>query len=123
MDSVGFIRILNSNYGSSWTQVCDSKSIAKGKSDHYFMVGANLQEFSARCILVKGTRYPSTLPKPVMTVLPLKLNLCGNENEKFANEQTYWKNIIIARAIGKLICILLFKTRFYYFSILCRSNG
>ena len=113
MDSVGFIRILNSNYGSSWTQVCDSKSIAKGKSDHYFMVGANLQEFSARCILVKGTRYPSTLPKPVMTVLPLKLNLCGNENEKFANEQTYWKNIIIARAIGKSIFNLHFRTRFY----------
>ena len=67
MDSVGFIRILNPDYGSSWIQVCDSKSVAKGKSDHFFMVGASLQEFTARCILVKGSRYPSTLPRPVIT--------------------------------------------------------
>jgi hypothetical protein len=55
MDSAGYIRLLNPNFGSSvWIQVCDSKSVSKGKSDHFFMVGANLEEFSARCILVKG---------------------------------------------------------------------
>ena len=55
MDSAGYIRLLNPNFGSSvWIQVCDSKSVSKGKSDHFFMVGANLEEFSVRCILVKG---------------------------------------------------------------------
>ena len=55
MDSAGYIRLLNPNFGSSvWIQVCDSKSVSKGKSDHFFMVGANLEEFSARCIWVKG---------------------------------------------------------------------
>ena len=55
MDSAGYIRLLNPNFGSLvWIQVCDSKSVSKGKSDHFFMVGANLEEFSARCILVKG---------------------------------------------------------------------
>ena len=99
MDSVGYIRIFNPAYGSSWIQICDSKSIAKGKSDHFFMVGASLQEYSARCILVKGSRYPSTLPRPVITVLELKLPLCGIENEKYTNEQIYWKSKIISRAI------------------------
>ena len=36
MDSAGYIRIWNNSYGSSWIQVCDSKSEAKGKSDHFF---------------------------------------------------------------------------------------
>ena len=58
MDSAGYIRLLSQNYGSSmWTQICDSKSVAKGKSDHFFMVGVNLEEFSARCILVKGSLF------------------------------------------------------------------
>ena len=63
MDSAGYIRIWNNSYGSSWIQVCDSKSEAKGKSDHFFMVGANVQEFQARCILVKGSRFPATVPR------------------------------------------------------------
>jgi len=99
MDSAGYIRILSSLCGNSWTQICDSKSITKGKSDNYFMVGANLQEFTARCILVKGSRYPATVPKPVISVLPLKLPLCGEENEKSEIEQSYWKAKIISRAI------------------------
>ena len=99
MDSAGYIRIWNQSYGSSWMQICDSKSEAKGKSDHFFMVGANLQEFQARCILVKGTRYPATVPRPVITVLNLKLPLCGVQNEKFNNEQNYWKSKIITKAI------------------------
>ena len=99
MDSAGFIRMIYKPYGSSWIQVCDSKSIAKGKSDHFFIVGANLQEFTARCLLVKGSRYPATVPKPVVTCLPLRVPLCGTENEKFINEQNYWKAKIITSAI------------------------
>ena len=102
MDSAGYIRIWNNSYGSSWIQVCDSKAEAKGKSDHFFMVGANVQEFQARCILVKGSRFPATVPKPVITVLDLKLPLCGVENEKFKNEQVYWKSKIIGKAIEDL---------------------
>ena len=102
MDSAGYIRVLNSDYGSSWIQICDTKCIARGKSDHYFMVGANLQEFIARCILVKGSRFPATVPRPVISVLPLKLALCGTENEKFTNEQNYWKSKIMGRAIDNM---------------------
>ena len=102
MDSAGYIRIWNNSYGSSWTQVCDSKSEAKGKSDHFFMVGANVQEFQARCILVKGSRFPATVPKPVITILNFTLPLCGVENEKFKNEQVYWKSRLIGKSIEDL---------------------
>lgn len=95
-DSAGFIRIFSKG---SWIQVCDSKSRAKGKSDHYFMVGANLSEFSARCILVKGSRFPATLPKPVISVLPLDLPLCGIKNDKLDNEQSYWRAQIVSQSI------------------------
>jgi len=102
MDSAGYIRLLNQQFGTAmWIQVCDSKSVSKGKSDHFFMVGANLEEFSARCILVKGSRYPATVPKPVITVLQLKLPLCGTENEKFNNEQSFWKAKIISSSIDE----------------------
>jgi chromosome transmission fidelity protein 4 len=103
MDSAGFIRLLNRSYGYSWIQVCDSKALAKGKSDNWFMVGINEQEFSARCLLCKGTRYPPTIPRPVISVLSLKLPLCGLENnEKTGNEQSYWKSKIISRAIDNM---------------------
>ena len=61
MDSAGYIRLLRRDFGSTWVQICNSKSVAKGKSDHFFMVGASLEEFSARCILVKGKYYHSSL--------------------------------------------------------------
>merc|ERR1711874_760828 len=63
------------------------------------MVGASLQEFTARCILVKGSRYPSTLPRPVITELTLKFPLTGVENEKYTNEQSYWKTKIVSHAV------------------------
>ena len=86
-------------------QVCDSKALAKGKSDHYFIIGVSEQEFNARAILVKGSRYPATLPKPVISVLPLKIPLCGVENtanEKSSNEHALWQSRLILRAMDNM---------------------
>merc|ERR1712110_175225 len=41
----------------------------------------------------------ATVPKPVITVLPMSLPLCGVENEKFTNEQNFWKAKIISSSI------------------------
>ena len=51
--------------------------------------------------LLAGSRYPATVPKPVITVLQLKLPLCGTENEKFNNEQSFWKAKIISSSIDE----------------------
>ena len=102
MDSAGYIRILNINYGSTlWTQVCNSKALVKGKSDHYFLVGVNEQAFNARAILVKGSRYPQTVPRPVVTLITLSIPLCTSSvGEKDTLEAEYWTADIKARAFG-----------------------
>ena len=99
MDSAGFVRLLNFNYGSAgWQQICDTKALVKGKSDHYFLVGVNEHAFTARAILVKGSRYPQTVPRPVVAVLPLSLPLCTSSvGEKDVLESEYWTASIKAR--------------------------
>ena len=51
--------------------------------------------------ILAGSRYPATVPKPVITVLQLKLPLCGIENEKYNNEQSFWKAKIISSSIDE----------------------
>ena len=99
MDSAGYIRILNKNYGSSgWLQICNSKALVKGKSDHYFLVGVNEHTFNARAILVKGSRYPQTVPRPVVAVINLSIPICSSFVEKDVLESSYWTADIKSRA-------------------------
>ena len=41
MDSEGIVRMRNGAFGSTWTQVADTRAQIKGKSDHYWIVGVN----------------------------------------------------------------------------------
>ena len=100
MDSAGFMRILTHNYGAaSWMQVCDTKAHVKGKSDHYFLVGVNEQELNARAILVKGSRYPQTVPRPVVAIIPLCIPLCSPLSEKTELEDQYWTSRYISQSV------------------------
>ena len=101
MDSAGIIRILNNNYGpAGWMQICGTKDQVKGKSDHYFLVGVNEKTFSARAILVKGSRYPQTVPRPVVAVIPLRIPLCTSSvAEKDMLEEEFWTADIISRSL------------------------
>ena len=103
MDSAGFIRILNNNYGAGgWIQVCNTKAQVKGKSDHFFLVGVNEHSFSARAILVKGSRFPQTVPRPVVALINLSIPLCTpTVQEKDVLEASYWKFDVKARAYEK----------------------
>ena len=100
MDSAGFIRILNGNYGAGgWMQVCNTKAQVKGKSDHFFLVGVNESAFSARAILVKGSRFPQTVPRPVVALINLSIPLCTSTvSEKDTLEGDYWSCHAKARA-------------------------
>ena len=97
MDTAGFVRTLNDKYGC-WTQVCDTKAHVKGKSDHYFLVGVNEIDFNVRAILVKGSRFPQTVPRPVVAVLPLNVPLCNPDSEKTKLEEEYWRCDLIGRS-------------------------
>jgi chromosome transmission fidelity protein 4 len=72
--------------------------MVKGKSDHYFLVGVNENEFNARAILVKGSRYPQTVPRPVVAVISLSIPICSSIEEKDTLESAYWTADIKSRA-------------------------
>lgn len=89
MDSSGIIRMLNRKFGPNWIQVANTKSHTKGKSDHYWIVGVNENPQQLRCIPCKGSRYPPTLPRPAVTVLPFQIPLCEMHTEKSQYEETF----------------------------------
>ncbi|XP_071522492.1 WD repeat and HMG-box DNA-binding protein 1 isoform X1 [Panulirus ornatus] len=82
MDSTGVVRIMHFKFGYNWTSILDSKAHTRGKSDHYFLLGVSETQGNVRCILCKGSRYPSVLPKPHVSVLSMQIPLCELETEK-----------------------------------------
>ncbi|XP_040571640.1 WD repeat and HMG-box DNA-binding protein 1 [Lepeophtheirus salmonis] len=93
-DSVGVVRIFD--YSShQWTEVCNISSYCKGKSDSHFMLGLSEKEEIVRAIKCKGTKYPVTVPKPTVTVLPMQLPLCDQGSEKTTLEEKYLKGEIL----------------------------
>ncbi|XP_069117606.1 WD repeat and HMG-box DNA-binding protein 1-like [Argopecten irradians] len=91
MESSGIVRMLNRKFGPSWIQVANTKSHAKGKSDHYWVVGVNENPQQLRCIPCKGSRYPPVLPRPAVSILPFQVPLCEMNTEKSQYEETLWR--------------------------------
>ena len=89
-DSAGQVRMANREY-SAWTEICDTKTLVKGVSDNHFVVGVNEEELNIRSILCKGTRYPATIPKPNVVLLPFKLPVCDVLSEKSSLEEELLK--------------------------------
>ncbi|XP_060071524.1 WD repeat and HMG-box DNA-binding protein 1-like [Ylistrum balloti] len=91
MESSGIVRMLNRKFGPSWIHVANTKSHAKGKSDHYWIVGVNENPQQLRCIPCKGSRYPPVLPRPAVSILPFQVPLCEMNTEKSQYEETLWR--------------------------------
>ncbi|KAH3854450.1 WD repeat and HMG-box DNA-binding protein 1-like [Dreissena polymorpha] len=91
MDSTGIIRMFNRAAGKSWTQIANTRTHAKGKSDHYWIVSMHENPQQIRCIPCKGSRYPATLPRPAPVVLPFQVPLCELNTEKSQYEELLWR--------------------------------
>ncbi|XP_008404223.1 WD repeat and HMG-box DNA-binding protein 1 isoform X1 [Poecilia reticulata] len=94
VDSNGLVRMLNRALGNTWTPVCNTRETCKSKSDHYWVVGAHENPQQLRCIPCKGSRYPPTLPRPAVAILPFKLPLCQTSTEKGQMEEQYWRSVL-----------------------------
>ncbi|XP_068110818.1 WD repeat and HMG-box DNA-binding protein 1 [Hyperolius riggenbachi] len=94
VDSEGVVRLLNRGLGHTWTPVCNTREHCKGKSDHYWVVGLHENPQQLRCIPCKGSRFPPTLPRPAMAILPFKLPYCQTVTEKGQMEEQYWRSHI-----------------------------
>uniref|UniRef100_A0A3Q3IZJ8 WD repeat and HMG-box DNA-binding protein 1 n=1 Tax=Monopterus albus TaxID=43700 RepID=A0A3Q3IZJ8_MONAL len=98
VDSDGVVRMLKrslgKNLGNRWTPVCNTRETCKSKSDHYWVVGVHENPQQLRCIPCKGSRYPPTLPRPAVAILPFKLPLCQTATEKGQMEEQFWRSVL-----------------------------
>ncbi|XP_041791961.1 WD repeat and HMG-box DNA-binding protein 1 [Chelmon rostratus] len=94
VDSVGVVRMLNRSLGNTWTPVCNTRETCNSKSDHYWVVGVHENPQQLRCIPCKGSRYPPTLPRPAVAILPFKLPLCQTTTEKGQMEEQFWRSVL-----------------------------
>ncbi|KAM6950607.1 WD repeat and HMG-box DNA-binding protein 1 isoform 1-T2 [Lycodopsis pacificus] len=94
VDSDGVVRMLNRSLGNTWTPVCNTRETCKSRSDHYWVVGIHENPQQLRCIPCKGSRYPPTLPRPAVAILPFKLPLCQTSTEKGLMEEQYWRSVL-----------------------------
>ncbi|XP_042306910.1 LOW QUALITY PROTEIN: WD repeat and HMG-box DNA-binding protein 1 [Sceloporus undulatus] len=94
VDSEGIVRMLNRGLDNTWTPVCDMREHCKGKSDHYWVVGIHENPQQLRCIPCKGARFPPTLPRPAVAVLPFKLPFCQTATDKGQMEEQFWRSVL-----------------------------
>uniref|UniRef100_A0A673FTU6 WD repeat and HMG-box DNA-binding protein 1 n=1 Tax=Sinocyclocheilus rhinocerous TaxID=307959 RepID=A0A673FTU6_9TELE len=102
IDSEGVVRMLNRTLGNMWTPVCNTRDSCKSKSDHYWVVGVHENPQQLRCIPCKGARYPPTLPRPAVAVLPFNLPYCQTTTEKGQMEEQYWRSMLFQNHYGFL---------------------
>ncbi|XP_066591186.1 WD repeat and HMG-box DNA-binding protein 1 isoform X2 [Prorops nasuta] len=74
-----------------WRVVSDMNRQVKGKMNHYFLIGINEEQRLVRCILCKGSYYPPTTPKPIISEVPLSPPFCEPDADKTALEMKLWQ--------------------------------
>ncbi|XP_076066619.1 chromosome transmission fidelity 4 isoform X2 [Oratosquilla oratoria] len=102
MDSAGLIKMMYFKYGYNWTTILNSKSMTRGKSDHYFVLGASESQGKIRCVLCKGSRYPPVLPRPHVMQLDIKLPLCDMGQEKGTLEEKILRTDLLMGTLSRL---------------------
>ncbi|KAH8027682.1 hypothetical protein HPB51_007232 [Rhipicephalus microplus] len=100
VDSDGVVSILGSSYG--WTPICNTRDNVKNQSDHYFVLGVSETHQQVRALLCKGSRYPATLPRPVMVMLDFSLPYLGTESEKGQMEEELWRAWCLEEALKRV---------------------
>lgn len=90
MDSDDVIRIYDRR-SCQWRVLRDANAQGKGRADHYFIIGVSEYERNMRCILCKGSYYPPTTPRPIITEVSLSTPLCEPESEKTEKERKLWE--------------------------------
>ncbi|KAL7298415.1 hypothetical protein TKK_0008609 [Trichogramma kaykai] len=90
MDSKGIINIYDKK-AMLWRVACDTSRMNKGKFDHYFIIGINESDRTARCILCKGSHYPPTSPRPIVSEISLTVPLCDPDTERSQKEAKVWQ--------------------------------
>ncbi|CAH2050631.1 unnamed protein product, partial [Iphiclides podalirius] len=85
-DNTGVLRLYDVASGL-WMPICDTSTHSKGVSDTWFIVSISEPTQAVRAILCRGTSFPVTVPKPIVTELPIQIPLCELDTEKGQYEE------------------------------------
>ncbi|KPJ08679.1 WD repeat and HMG-box DNA-binding protein 1 [Papilio machaon] len=85
-DTAGILRLYDIASGI-WMPLCDISTHSKGASDTWFIVSISEPMQTVRVILCRGTSYPLTVPRPIVTEIPLQIPLCELDTEKSQYEE------------------------------------
>lgn len=102
MDSDDILRFLPTR-SHSWMPICNTKTHAKGASDHFFIVGISEQYQNIRAVLCRGAFYPPTNPLPVVSEIPFQLPFCEMETEKSQIEENLWRSQLMLTTMKGII--------------------
>ncbi|KAJ2948140.1 hypothetical protein O0L34_g9942 [Tuta absoluta] len=85
-DTSGILRLHDVSSGI-WMPIIDANANARGASDSWFIVSVSEPAQRVRAILCRGTSFPVTAPKPIITELPLQIPVCELDTEKGQYEE------------------------------------
>ncbi|XP_015373408.1 PREDICTED: WD repeat and HMG-box DNA-binding protein 1 isoform X2 [Diuraphis noxia] len=91
LDSAGTLRMLIKSY---WSPLCYVDNTWNDTTNHYFVIGVSEARQDIRCILCKGSYYPSTTPHPFLNEIPWQIPLCDLNQEKGELEEKFWRSNI-----------------------------
>ncbi|CAH0592617.1 unnamed protein product [Chrysodeixis includens] len=85
-DSAGTLRLYDVA-SALWMPLCDTHAHARGASDTWFIVSVSETTQKVRAILCRGASFPATVPKPIVSELPIQIPLCELDTEKSQYEE------------------------------------
>ncbi|XP_072941317.1 WD repeat and HMG-box DNA-binding protein 1 [Epargyreus clarus] len=117
-DSTGILRLYDVASGI-WIPICDTSTHSKGVSDSWFIVSVSEPTQTVRAILCRGSAYPLTVPKPIVTELPIQIPLCELESEKTQYEEQL---VRWAHTTADVDVKVARETSLKLFALACRSE-
>ncbi|GFS89434.1 WD repeat and HMG-box DNA-binding protein 1 [Nephila pilipes] len=103
VDTSGIVSVLSISCGTKWIPVADTSANLNGKSSTYFVLGLSEIKQEIRCILCKGSKYPSLLPRPNVAVLPFSLPFCELSTDKGRLEEENQRYALTQKCIETLL--------------------
>lgn len=90
-DTMGMVRMFSVR-SNHWIPVCDTSLHSKGASDSHFIIEVSESAQIVRAILCRGSAYPLTTPKPMVSELHMQMPVCDIEAEQSQFEETLVRN-------------------------------
>ncbi|CAG4978098.1 unnamed protein product [Parnassius apollo] len=117
-DNTGILRLYDIASGV-WMPICDTSTHSRGASDSWFIVSISEPTQTVRAILCRGTSFPLTVPKPIVTEIPIQIPLCELDTEKgqYEEQLVRW-----AHTTSDVDMKIARETALKLFALACRSE-